>query len=116
MECDIVARMMGEIGLAAANQVVDDPDGVASVSFAVCKGQRCTWGAANKLGAASGKPYTKVWKAPKRGTFTVLVRVTDRQGNVSVTAVKKIKVGAKATGKRVKAKGSVGPESRSKRR
>ena len=100
---------------------VHDPDGVADVAFAVCKGQRCAWGSANKLGTASGRPYSKVWKAPKRGNFTVLVRVTDGKGNVTVKTVKRIRVKAKGkstTAKKARAKqqATARPERKDKRR
>lgn len=100
---------------------VNDPDGVANVAFAVCKKQRCAWGAANKLGAASGRPYSKVWKTPKRGNFTVLVRVTDGKGNVTVKTVKRIRVktkkGKSARPKaRAQQQATARPERKGKRR
>ncbi len=96
---------------AKLTALVNDPDGVSTVAFAVCKGQRCGWGAATKLGVTSGKPHTKVWKAPRRGTFTILVRVTDRNGNVSVKAVKRITVTANTTSSKVKPNARVKPQA-----
>jgi hypothetical protein len=64
---------------------VSDPVGVSRVEFRICRGKRCTWTAAKRMSATSNRPFRTTWKAPKRGTFTVLVRAVDRAGNAKVT-------------------------------
>jgi hypothetical protein len=61
-----------------------DNAGVASVAFGVCRGKHCTWDRARKLGVDRVRPYRVSWKAPQRGTFTILARATDTSGNVKI--------------------------------
>lgn len=85
----------------AAN--VSDPVGVSRVEFRICPGKRCTWTSAKRLSATTTRPYRTTLKAPKRGSFTVIVRAVDRAGNVKVTKktvkVKPAKQNKKGKGK-----------------
>jgi hypothetical protein len=65
-----------------------DSTGVVSVAFGVCPRKGCTWEAARKLGVDRSRPYQVSWKAPKRGTFTIISRATDASGNIKI--VKKV--------------------------
>jgi hypothetical protein len=82
---------------------VTDPIGVSRVEFRMCHGKRCTWNAAKRLTATNSRPFRATWKAPKRGTVTVIVRAVDRAGNARVTrktiTIKPAKPGKDKAGK-----------------
>jgi hypothetical protein len=84
---------------------VKDGAAVKSVAFGVCKGTRCSWATARKLGKDASQPFATTWKAPKRGTYTFLARATDANGEVTISPAKKVKVKAVKNQKQAKKKG-----------
>lgn len=82
---------------------VTDPIGVSRVEFRMCRAKRCNWNAAKRLTATNSRPFRTSWKAPKRGTVTVIVRAVDRAGNARVTrktiTIKPAKPGKDKAGK-----------------
>jgi hypothetical protein len=85
------ARAGSRIKLAAR---ATDNVHVRSVTFGICKGQRCTWATARKLKPDMSAPFSANWRAPKRGTYTIVARAVDDNGNVKVSKPKRVTVRA----------------------
>jgi hypothetical protein len=61
---------------------VSAPDAArpAIVEVRVCPGTSCRWSFATSLGKDTSAPFARAWQVPKKGTFTLLARITDASG------------------------------------
>jgi hypothetical protein len=79
------ARLKGKKTITVTASASDADSGVAAVEFRRCRGTSCAWDAATTLGPDNSAPFTVRWTLPKRGSYTILTRAVDQDGNVAIS-------------------------------
>ena len=78
--------MKAKRSVTLAASASDADSGIATVEFRVCSGSACAWDEGASLATETSAPYAVTWKAPKKGTYTFVVRALDAEGNATLSS------------------------------